>query len=63
MIEIPPNQNKPNHIFLIYTYKEDLALNNQHCLIFHDLVDANAFSMTLSSVFTCVQLNINEERI
>ena len=26
---IKPNQTKPNHIYLIYMYKEDLALNNQ----------------------------------
>ena len=23
-----PNQTKPNHMYLIYMYKEDLALNN-----------------------------------
>ena len=26
---------KPNHIYLIYIYKEDLALNNQQWLICH----------------------------
>ena len=29
-----PNQ-KPNPIYLIYMYKEDLALNNQQWLICH----------------------------
>ena len=24
--------NKPNHIYLIYTYKDDLALNNLQCI-------------------------------
>ena len=32
---IKPNQTKPNHIYLIYMYKEDLALNNQQWLICH----------------------------
>ena len=30
-----PNQTKPNHIYLIYMYKEDLALNNLQRLICH----------------------------
>ena len=29
------NQDKPNHIYLIYMYKEDLAINNQKWLICH----------------------------
>ena len=29
------NQNKPNHIYLIYMYKGDLALNNLQWLICH----------------------------
>ena len=32
---IKPNQTKPNHIYLIYTYKEDLALNKLQGLICH----------------------------
>ena len=30
-----PNQTKPNHIYLIYMYKEDLALDNLQWLICH----------------------------
>ena len=33
--ESKANQTKPNHIYLIYMYNEDLVLNNQQCLIFH----------------------------
>ena len=29
MIDMPLNPTKPNHIYLIYMYKEDLALNNR----------------------------------
>ena len=28
MVGMPENPTKPNHIYLIYMYKEDLALNN-----------------------------------
>ena len=28
LVDIPWNQTKLNHIYLIYMYKEDLALNN-----------------------------------
>ena len=30
---MPLNPTKPNHIYLIYVYKEDLALNNLQGLI------------------------------
>ena len=33
MVDIPQNQIKPNHIYLIYVNKEVLALNNQQWLI------------------------------
>ena len=29
------NQTKPNHVYLIYMYKKDLALNNIQWLICH----------------------------
>ena len=29
MVDMPENPTKPNHIYLIYIYNEDLALNNQ----------------------------------
>ena len=32
---MPKNPTKPNHIYLIYMYKEDLALNNLQWLICH----------------------------
>ena len=32
---IKPNPTQPNHIYLIYMYKEDLALNNLQWLIGH----------------------------
>ena len=31
-----PNQTKANHIYLIYMYKQDLALNNLQWLICHE---------------------------
>ena len=33
MVDMPLNPTKPNHIYLIYMYKEDLALNNLQWLI------------------------------
>ena len=35
MVDVPLNQTKINHIYLIYMYKEDLALNNLQWLICH----------------------------
>ena len=35
MVEMPYNQTKANRIYLIYMYKEDLALNNLQWLIGH----------------------------
>ena len=37
MVDMPSNQTKPNHIYLIYMYKEDLALNNPQWLICHKI--------------------------
>ena len=31
MVDMPLNPTKPNHIYLIYMYKEDLSLNNLQC--------------------------------
>ena len=36
MVDMPSNPTKPNHIYLIYMYKEDLALNNLQWLICHE---------------------------
>ena len=33
MIDFPENLTKPNHLYLIYMYKEDLALKNLLWLI------------------------------
>ena len=33
MVDMPQKPTKPNHIYLIYMYKEDLALNNQQWFI------------------------------
>ena len=35
MVEMPSNQTKPNHLYLIHMYKDDLALNNPQWLICH----------------------------
>ena len=35
MVDMPYNSTKPNHIYLIYMYKEDLTLNNLKVLICH----------------------------
>ena len=32
---MPKTQTQPNHIYLMYMYKEDLALNNLQWLIGH----------------------------
>ena len=32
---MPENPNKPNHMYLMYMYREDLALNNLQWLICH----------------------------
>ena len=32
---MPQNPTQPNHIYLIYMYKEDLALNNLQWLMCH----------------------------
>ena len=33
MTKPKPNQNKPNHIYLVYMYKDDLTLNTLQWLI------------------------------
>ena len=33
MVGMPRNQTKPNDTYLIYMYKEDLALNNLQWLV------------------------------
>ena len=35
MVNMPLNPTKPNHIYLIYVYKEDLVLNDLQLLICH----------------------------
>ena len=35
MVDMPLNPSKLNHIYLVYMYKEDLALNNLQWLICH----------------------------
>ena len=35
MVDMPDNPTKPNPIYLIYMYKEGLALNNLQWLICH----------------------------
>ena len=35
MVDMAQNTTKPNPIYLIYMYKEDLGLNNQQWLICH----------------------------
>ena len=35
MGDIPSNLTKPNHIYLVYMYKEDLTLSNLQCFICH----------------------------
>ena len=35
MVDMPSNPNKLNHIYLIYMYKEDLALNILQWLMCH----------------------------
>ena len=35
MVDMPLNPTQPNHIYSIFMYKEDLALNNLQWLICH----------------------------
>ena len=35
MVDMPQNQTQPNPMYIIYMYREDLALNNQQGLIWH----------------------------
>ena len=35
MVDMPYNTTQPNHIYSIYMYKEDLALNNLQWFICH----------------------------
>ena len=35
MVDMPHIQTKPNHVYLIYVYGEDLALDNLKWLICH----------------------------
>ena len=35
MVDMPQNRTKQNHIYLIYMYKENLALNSRQWLICH----------------------------
>ena len=35
MVDMPSDPTKPNHIYLIYMYKKDFALNNIQWLICH----------------------------
>ena len=37
MVDMPYNPTQPSHIYLIYIYKEDLALNNLQWLICHEI--------------------------
>ena len=37
MVDRPSDPTKANHIYLIYMYKEDLALNNLQWLIGHKI--------------------------
>ena len=36
MVDIPLNPNKPNNIYLVCVFKNDLALNNLQWLICHE---------------------------
>ena len=37
MVDMPQKLKQPNPMYLIYTYKEDLALNNLQWLICHKI--------------------------
>ena len=37
MVDMPEKQTKPNQIYTIYMYKEDLAKNNLQWLISHKI--------------------------
>ena len=44
-----PNQTKPNHIYLIYMYKEDLAFNLQWLICHKTKPNQIKFLATVSS--------------
>ena len=37
MVDMAIKPTKPNHIYLMYMFKEDLALSNQQWLICHNV--------------------------
>ena len=57
MVDMPQTQTKPNHIYLIYIYKEDLVLNNLWRLIFYK-TKTNKSNTSLMGV--CASLFKNE---
>ena len=52
MVDMPLNQAKPNPLYLIYMYQEDLALNNPQWLICHKIkpneTNHSQFSLKIS---------------
>ena len=53
---MPYNPTKPNHIYLIYMYKEDLALNNLQGLICHKTQPNQSYSYTQQLQYSYGQL-------
>ena len=47
MVDMPSKPTKPNHIYLIYMYKEGLALNNLQWLICHKNQPTNQLHSTI----------------
>ena len=47
MVDMPLKQTKSNHIYLIYMYEEDLALNHLQWLICHKTTPNQIYSLYL----------------
>ena len=54
MVDMPYNQMKPNLIYLIYMYKEDLSLKNLQGLIYHK-TKPNQTKPNLTYLLYCIK--------
>ena len=53
---MPLNKIKPNHIYLIYMYKQDLALNNLQGLICHKTHPTNLMGYLLLNSYIYIYI-------
>ena len=62
---MPSNLTKKNHIYLIYTYKEYLALNNLQWLICHKTkpnLSINEFDFFADNIIFLEQIALTDQK-